>query len=208
MAGLIPSINIAVLSLVRRDLILARNFHGTGLLLKKKSEWRLHRRPCNTKLRPDQDEWIQERKAYGGRKKSINDLKLPFLPGLELEVPILDVVHSDTNKNHIMKKIMTKGSIIQIDGTEFSNRLLEATAESREESSNELAINSEAESEQKSASRIDDNLQTLMKNRKLFAKITTRPGQDGLCNGYVLEGPELEVIMNKLLIKDGTTVLK
>ena len=28
------------------------------------------------------------------------------------------------------------------------------------------------------------------------AKITTRPGQVGVCNGYVLEGEELEALFN------------
>ncbi len=35
-----------------------------------------------------------------------------------------------------------------------------------------------------------------------LAKITTRPGQDGLCDGYVLEGVELQTIMEKLSLKD------
>ena len=28
------------------------------------------------------------------------------------------------------------------------------------------------------------------------AKITTRPGQVGVCNGYILEGDELETLFN------------
>ena len=28
------------------------------------------------------------------------------------------------------------------------------------------------------------------------AKITTRPGQVGVCNGYILEGEELETLFN------------
>ena len=43
-----------------------------------------------------------------------------FVPkGLAFDVPITDVIHSDANKEHIEKKIMTKGSIVQIDATEF-----------------------------------------------------------------------------------------
>ena len=30
----------------------------------------------------------------------------------------------------------------------------------------------------------------------LAAKITTRPGQVGACNGYILEGDELETLLN------------
>ena len=30
----------------------------------------------------------------------------------------------------------------------------------------------------------------------LAAKITTRPGQVGACNGYILEGDELESLLN------------
>ena len=30
----------------------------------------------------------------------------------------------------------------------------------------------------------------------LPAKITTRPGQVGACNGYILEGDELETLLN------------
>ena len=49
---------------------------------------------------------------------------LLFFLGIELQVPILDIVHSASHKDHVRKKIMTKGAIVQIDGTEFRNRLV------------------------------------------------------------------------------------
>jgi len=30
----------------------------------------------------------------------------------------------------------------------------------------------------------------------ISAKITTRPGQVGACNGYILEGEELDILLN------------
>ena len=42
--------------------------------------------------------------------------------GIELQVPILDIIHSASHKDHVKNKIMTKGAIVQIDGTEFRNR--------------------------------------------------------------------------------------
>ena len=47
----------------------------------------------------------------------------------------------------------------------------------------------------------DENVVTLINEDKLMAKITTRPGQVGIADGYVLEGPELAFYKKKLATK-------
>mmetsp|Transcript_34756 Transcript_34756/g.84095 ORF Transcript_34756/g.84095 Transcript_34756/m.84095 type:complete len:103 (-) Transcript_34756:297-605(-) len=74
------------------------------------------------------------------------------------------------------KKILTKGSIILIDSTPFKRLLIKNY-------------------EQKLSTIFDNSLKLLalkLINAGLFfAKVTSRPGQNGRINGYVLEEKEL-----------------
>lgn len=50
--------------------------------------------------------------------------------------------------------------------------------------------------ERKKDAKIEPALESRFKQGRLFAVISSRPGQSGRCDGYVLEGKELEVSMN------------
>lgn len=47
--------------------------------------------------------------------------------------------------------------------------------------------------ERKKDAKIEPALESRFKQGRLFAVISSRPGQSGRCDGYVLEGKELEV---------------
>jgi small subunit ribosomal protein S8e len=47
---------------------------------------------------------------------------------------------------------------------------------------------------------LDPVLDHQFSSGRLFAKISSRPGQTGRCDGYILEGPEL-AFYQKMMIK-------
>jgi len=209
--------NVLRSSTLDDSLILHRLFHVGVRLCKprKRYQWRKDRQPANTQLAVDGEEVLETRRTYGGRSKvkavfknkGVYTLKSQ---GIELQVPILDIIHSASHKDHVKNKIMTKGAIVQIDGTEFRNRLANSTftkPTSEHNQETEPVPNSSSNEEQPESPSTcgeDKALLELVKSGKLYGRITTRPGQVGLCDGYVLEGTELETTLKKFAIDTDT----
>ncbi|XP_074607488.1 small ribosomal subunit protein eS8-like [Acropora palmata] len=164
------------------------SFHSSALVLggRKRSEWRQDRVPAHTRLRLDKPEKIKERKAFGGHKKTKG---IKIKTGLyawnsldvEFECPILKVVHNTANDNFTKNGVMVKGTIVEIDSNPFKTWY--STHNNKENPTAEASTNL-------------PQLLPFMETGKFYAKITTRPGQVGMCNGYVLEGEELETFLN------------
>ncbi|KAL9961820.1 hypothetical protein ACROYT_G030846 [Oculina patagonica] len=163
-------------------------FHTSGLMSKARTrrEWRKDRPPALTRFAPDQPEEIEPRKAYGGHKKikaiKINQgLYVWNSLDVEFECPILKVVYNKANRDFNEMGVMVKGTIVEVDSNPFKTWY--SSYYSKEEKSKEG--NSSLE-----------NLLPYMDSGKLYAKITSRPGQVGVCNGYILEGEELESLFS------------
>lgn len=164
-------------------------FHSSALMLggRKRSEWRQDRVPAHTRLRLDKPEKIKVRKAFGGHKK-IKGIKIKT--GLyvfssldvEFECPILKVVHNTANDNFTKLGVMVKGTIVEVDSSPFKTWY---TTHHNKEAGKPNEENS-----------LLGQLLPYMETGKLYAKITTRPGQVGACNGYILEGDELETFLS------------
>ena len=52
-----------------------------------------------------------------------------------------------------------------------------------------------------SVANVDDETAKMVKTGKVLAKITSRPGQQGCADGYLLEGAELAFYNRKLAVK-------
>jgi len=53
---------------------------------------------------------------------------------------------------------------------------------------------------------VDDNLKAQFKSGKLLACLSSRPGQCGRADGYILEGAELDFYLNKMKKKKSSKV--
>ena len=51
------------------------------------------------------------------------------------------------------------------------------------------------------AQNLPENIEKQFKKGKLYAFITSKPGQVGKADGYILEGPELEFYLRKIQSK-------
>jgi small subunit ribosomal protein S8e len=122
---------------------------------------------------------------------------------------VIDVIYNATNNELVRTKTIVKNCIVVIDSNPFRQWYLkhydvELNKKKVEESDKERA-------ESKKSKHLLARLKANTKNRvidqkvadqfnsgRLFACISSRPGQSGRCDGYILEGRELEFYQKKL----------
>lgn len=131
---------------------------------------------------------------------------------------LIDVVYNATNNELVRTKTLVKGSIVQVDATPFrqwweshygqllgKKRVANATETTQSTTSTtEDAKNKSALKRIKSRSN-DAHVEPLLEEQfatgRLYAIIKSRPGQSGRCDGYILEGKELEFYAKKIRAK-------
>jgi small subunit ribosomal protein S8e len=122
---------------------------------------------------------------------------------------VIDVIYNATNNELVRTKTIVKNCIVVIDSNPFRQWYLkhydvELNKKKVEESDKERA-------ESKKSKHLLARLKANTKNRvidqkvadqfnsgRLLACISSRPGQSGRCDGYILEGRELEFYQKKL----------
>merc|ERR1711998_33964 len=126
---------------------------------------------------------------------------------------ILDVVYNASNNELVRTKTLVKGAIVQIDATPFRQWYETHYGVSvgrknkkgkEEEEKEEVKKSSKVTSKlaKRAETRVlDPNLNGQFDTGRLLACISSRPGQSGRCDGYVLEGKELEFYVRKMAKK-------
>ena len=115
---------------------------------------------------------------------------------------ILDVVYNASNNELVRTKTLVKNSIVQIDATPFRawyeqhygvkvgvKNSKKGTEEAAEKKSN--SVTRKLTDRQKTRT-LDPALDEAFASGRLLACISSRPGQSGRCDGYILEGKEFE----------------
>lgn len=123
------------------------------------------------------------------------------------KVRVVDVVYNATNNEYVRTKTLFKGTIIQVDAAPFKQYYLKhygvllgkktkAGEETEEEkkSGHVIAKQKARAADQKLDSAIEDQFA----GGRLLACVSSRPGQSGRCDGYILEGEELNFYKKKL----------
>lgn len=129
---------------------------------------------------------------------------------------VIDVVYNASNNELVRTKTLVKGCVVQIDATPFRQWYEQHYAESlgkkkqREEEGAAVAATEEKkasdhvlrklESRKKTAA-VESALADQFVTGRLYAVISSRPGQSGRADGYVLEGKELEFYLRKIKSK-------
>ena len=181
----------------------------------KKRKYEMGRQMAMTKLGVKR---IHSVRCRGGNNK-FRALRLEagnFSWGSEVctrKTRILDVVYNATNNELVRTKTLVKGAIVQIDATPF-RQWYEAHYGSAVGKKKRKDAEGEAEKKQsksvlkKIATRqdakvIDPNVNSQFDTGRLYAQISSRPGQCGRCDGFILEGKELEFYVKKMARKKG-----
>ncbi|XP_024361268.1 small ribosomal subunit protein eS8z [Physcomitrium patens] len=190
---------------------------------RKKRKYELGRQGAMTKL--SSNKTVRRIRVRGGNSK-FRALRLDtgnFSWGSEAvtrKTRILDVVYNASNNELVRTQTLVKNAIIQVDAAPFrtwysqhygveigkkkkaavkKEEVAETTEEEKKQSSHVLRkIAKRAEGQ-----KLDAHLEDQFASGRLLACISSRPGQCGRSDGYILEGKELEFYQKKIQKKKG-----
>nr|GMD86427.1 40S ribosomal protein S8-like [Ipomoea batatas]GME13109.1 40S ribosomal protein S8-like [Ipomoea batatas] len=186
---------------------------------RKKRKYELGRQPANTKL--SSNKTVRRVHVRGGNVKW-RALRLDtgnYSWGSEAvtrKTRILDVVYNASNDELVRTQTLVKSAIVQVDAAPFKQWYLQhygvdigtkkgpAKKEGAEEGETAAAeetkksnhVVRKLEKRQKDR-KLDAHLEEQFGAGRLMACISSRPGQCGRADGYILEGKELEFYMKK-----------
>ncbi|NP_001011604.2 40S ribosomal protein S8 [Apis mellifera] len=185
--------------------------------IRKKRKFELGRPAANTKLGPQRIHTVRTR---GGNKK-YRALRLDtgnFSWGSECttrKTRIIDVVYNASNNELVRTKTLVKNAIVTIDATPFRQwyeghyvlplgRKRGAKLTEAEEEVLNKKRSKKAEAKYKARQRfakVEPALEEQFATGRVLACISSRPGQCGREDGYILEGKELEFYMRRIKSK-------
>ncbi|XP_010243156.1 PREDICTED: 40S ribosomal protein S8-like isoform X1 [Nelumbo nucifera] len=194
---------------------------------RKKRKYELGRQPANTKL--SSNKTVRRVRVRGGNVKW-RALRLDtgnYSWGSEhvtRKTRILDVVYNASNNELVRTQTLVRSAIVQVDAAPFKQWYLQHygvdigrkkkgaakkdTAEGQEgdgtteetKKSNHVLRKLEKRLQ---SHKLDPHIEEQFGSGRLLACISSRPGQCGRADGYILEGKELEFYMKKIQRKKG-----
>ncbi|XP_013397995.1 40S ribosomal protein S8 [Lingula anatina] len=196
-----------------------RSTGGRMIPLRKKRKFELGRPPAHTKLGGKRIHTVRTR---GGNKK-FRALRLDtgnFSWGSEAitrKTRIIDVLYNASNNELVRTKTLVKSAIVQIDATPLRQWYeahycapLGRKKGVKLSEQEEAALNKKRSKktqkkydERKKVAKVEQALEEQFMTGRVMAAISSRPGQCGRCDGYVLEGKELEFYLRKIKQKKG-----
>ncbi|KAL4426335.1 hypothetical protein ABPG74_006273 [Tetrahymena malaccensis] len=121
---------------------------------------------------------------------------------------ILDVKYNATNNELVRTKTLVKNSIVEIDSTPFREwyKLHYGIDLGLKKDRTVLGNKEKSRHVQKRVKRtkgqaLEKNIEEQFLSQRILACISSRPGQSGRADGYILEGKELEFYVRKLQSK-------
>lgn len=130
---------------------------------------------------------------------------------------VLDVMYNASNNELVRTQTLVKGAVVQVDATPYRQWYAQhyglevgvkatkagAVAAAKEEVKHSAHVTRKVEARVKAHAPLSALLEEQFLTGRLYAVITSRPGQCGRCDGYILEGKELEFYRKKLQKKKG-----
>ena len=170
----------------------------------KKRKFMMGRPAAMTKIG---EERIRKVRGRGGNTK-FRALRLDsgnFSWGTEVctrKVRVLDVTYNSTNNELVRTKTLVKGAIVLIDAhpfkTWYEGHYGVKIGLKKSEGGESVDLSSVSDKvaakykKRQSNRSLESGLDHQFAAGRLYAKITSRPGQTGRCDGYILEGKELQ----------------
>ncbi|EDO19562.1 hypothetical protein Kpol_1018p95 [Vanderwaltozyma polyspora DSM 70294] len=181
---------------------------------RKKRKFELGRQAANTKIGTKR---IHSVRTRGGNEK-FRALRIETgnfswaSEGVAKKTRVVGVVYHPSNNELVRTNTLTKAAIVQIDATPFK-QWYEAhygqtlgKKKNVKGSAEEETINKSKNAERKWASRAasaktEQAVESQFGAGRLYACISSRPGQSGRCDGYILEGDELAFYLRRMTAK-------
>ena len=188
-----------------------RSTGGRMPIHKKKRKFEMGRVPTMTKLGAKK---VISVRGRGGniKRRALRCDNGNFAWGSEAmaaKTRVLDTVYNATNNELVRTKTLVKNTIVLIDATPFrqwylkkydvelNKKKIEESNKAREGVKQSGAVKRKLEARQKDRT-IEQKLADQFNSGRLYAAISSRPGQSGRVDGYILEGRELEFYLKKL----------
>jgi len=192
---------------------------GKRAPIRMKRKFELGRPAAMTKLGPQR---IHPVRCRGGNKK-YRALRLDqgnFSWGSEAitrKTRIIDVVYNAANNELVRTKTLVKNAIVVIDATPFrqwyeahyalplGHKKNTKLTEAEEALLNKKRSNKTEKKfkERQKEAKVEPVLEDEFASGRVLAAISSRPGQCGRSDGYILEGKELEFYLKKIKSKKG-----
>lgn len=200
---------------------------------RKKRKYELGHQPANTKLSSNKTVRRIRVRGGNVKWRALRLDTGNFSWGSEAvtrKTRLLDVVYNSSNNELVRTQTLVKGAIIQVDAAPFKQWYLqhygvdigrkkktpaaaaaakkdtpeegEAAAPAAEEAKKSNHVQRKIEKRQE-ARTLDAHIEEQFSSGRLYACISSRPGQCGRADGYILEGKELEFYVKKLQRKKG-----
>ncbi|OBA22668.1 ribosomal protein S8e [Metschnikowia bicuspidata var. bicuspidata NRRL YB-4993] len=175
---------------------------------RKKRKFELGRQPAMTKIGGKRIHTVRTR---GGNKK-FRALRVETgnfswaSEGVARKTRIATVVYHPSNNELVRTNTLTKSAIVQVDATPFKQWFETHYGKVLGKNQTEEPVKKSKKVERKLASRsasanIEDAVEHQFTAGKLYACVSSRPGQSGRCDGYILEGEELAFYLRRLTAK-------
>merc|ERR1711893_122391 len=184
----------------------------------KRRKFELGRPAANTKIGASR---IHTLRTRGGNTK-FRALRLDhgnFSWGSEAQTRktrIIDVMYNASNNELVRTKTLVKNCIVVIDATPFrtwyeahyssplGRKKAKLTKEEEEVFNKKRSKKCQKKyDERKKTAKVEAALEDQFIAGRVLACVSSRPGQCGRCDGYILEGRELEFYMRKIKAKKG-----
>jgi small subunit ribosomal protein S8e len=134
--------------------------------------------------------------------------------GCTRKTRVIVVAYHPSNNELVRTNTLTKSAVVQIDAAPFRQWYEAHYGQAlgrRRQQKQAAAAGKEADAEKKSKSvekkqaerfaaqgKVEPALEKQFEAGRLYAVISSRPGQSGRCDGYILEGEELAFYQRKL----------
>eukprot|EP00892_Ulva_mutabilis_P006433 jgi/Ulvmu1/4161/UM019_0140.1 len=183
---------------------------------RKKKKFEMGRQPANTKLSTSTD--IRTVRCRGGNIK-FRALRLDHgnyswgSEAVSRKTRIVDVMYNASNQELVRTKTLMKNAVVTIDASPFKQWYMqhygvelgkkvekEETAATDEKKSKSVQTKLKKRNQTR---KLDSVLEEQFMSGRLYACISSRPGQCGRADGYILEGKELEFYLKKMQKKKG-----
>ena len=129
---------------------------------------------------------------------------------------ILDVCYNSSNNELVRTKTLVKGAVVAIDAAEFRSWYqqhygkkigikVRDGAKVEGEDIDEKRSNGLTKklAKRNKDHEVAENIDSQFTTGRVYALVTSRPGQCGRCDGYILEGKELDFYIKKMQKKKG-----
>eukprot|EP01130_Rhizamoeba_saxonica_P003265 TRINITY_DN1395_c0_g1_i1.p1 TRINITY_DN1395_c0_g1~~TRINITY_DN1395_c0_g1_i1.p1 ORF type:complete len:202 (+),score=41.63 TRINITY_DN1395_c0_g1_i1:96-701(+) len=186
-----------------------RKTGGRRTRIRMKRKFEMGRQPSNTRIGEKRIHLVRTR---GGNQK-FRALRLDTgnftwaSEGYTKSTRIIEVVYNATSNELVRTNTLVKGAIVVIDSTPYKQWYaqhygvtLGKTGAVVEDSEASRSVQRKLKKRQ-STRTLDESIEHQFKSGRLYARISSRPGQCGRADGYILEGEELAFYLRKLDVK-------